>query len=197
MKNIQEIEYCNLELTFEKKQAFELIYSIVGNQYSIVENSGYMIIYVYLEEEAVKLKFKKHGSHIRLMGKNYCFQSDIMFEIMDRLIYESKGHAVIKRVGQRAIYIETVIFGEVVAITEIKGSYKKVLYQKKYILTGEDLEKLWTSTSVEERIEIWKLEVDYALAWLAEALKGKNEVLIIQYKIELQRLNRERISLEI
>lgn len=196
MKNIKEVEYCDFQLTFQKKQAFELIGSIVGNQYSSVENSGYMIIYVYLDNEAVKLKFKKRGSHIQLIGKSYCFQSEIIVGIMEKLIGENRGNVTIKRFGHDSIYIENIVFGETVMITEINGNHKKILYQKKQVVNSIDIEKTWLSKGVEERIAIWKLESDYALAWLAEGLEKKDKRIINKYKKELQRLHQQRIGME-
>ena len=197
MKHIQEVEYCDFQLTIRKNHAFDTIFQVVGNQYSSVENSGYMIIYIYLENQVLKLNFKKFGGHIQLMGKNYTFQSEIMVDIMERLIIEGRGNVIIKRFGQTAMFIETVNFGEIVMITEIDKDKKKILYKKKNVISLEDLERLWLSTSVEERIAVWKLEVEYALAWLAEGLRKQDRIIISTYKRKLEELHQERLSLEI
>jgi hypothetical protein len=116
---------------------------------------------------------------------------------MENLLYHGKGHAIIKRFGEKAIYIETVVFGEIVSIVEVVGSTKKVLYKKKQIISTEDLERLWESTAAESRIRTLDLETNYALAWLAEALEKRDVVLIETYKRVLKELHKQRLMLEI
>lgn len=197
MKHMKEVEYCQFQLTIQKRQAFDTIYSVVGNQYSSVENEGYMIIYIYIKRKTVKLYFKKIGSYIRLMGKNYTFEEECMVEIMEQMISEGKGHVIIKRTSKNyTLYIENMIYGEVSMITEIKGECRKVLYQRKNVVSIENLEQTWASQDAEQRIAVCKLEIDYALSWLHESLENNNKTMIDLYTQKLKSLHIQRISLE-
>ena len=59
-------------------------------------------------------------------------------EWMEKLIENTRGHAVVKRFKDRQILIENILFGEVIRLVEISG-YRRVLFQKGTPMTEQEI----------------------------------------------------------
>src|SRR5690606_1599155 len=109
------------------------------------------------------------GERFKLVG-NYSFRDEKLMELMERVIGETRGHAVVKRFRDRQIVIENIMFGEIIRMVEISGVEHKVVYQREAIITLEDISKAYRSTRAEERTPVLRLDRDYELAALSEAI---------------------------
>lgn len=73
----------------------------------------------------------------------------------------------------------------------------RIIYQKKPFVTFEDMIQAFQSKRAEERIGVLRLELDYELSNLQEALASGNEAQIEQITEKLQALRIEMLQLEI
>src|ERR1700737_4077773 len=99
MSRSHEVEYCNLELRFDRR-----------------------LIRIF-----IKTLFRK--------GFFYFFKNDKLAELMEKLIGDTRGHAVVKRFRDRQILIESIMFGEIIRMVEINGMEHKVLFQRDPVVT--------------------------------------------------------------
>lgn len=192
-----EVEYCNLELRFDRQHIQDLIKDLIKEGYSLYwsENETVFLISVRTGRKLVKLRFQRIKDGFKLVG-DYMIRDARLSEWMEKLIGDLRGHAVVKRFRDRQIIIENILFGEVIRLVEISGYQQRVLYQKGPLLTDQELTKLFYSIEGEERIRDRKLEVDEQLDRLNEAIKAKDTELIEQCKAKLHSLTKELKMLE-
>lgn len=90
---------------------------------------------------------------------------------MEKLINDSRGHAVVKRFRDRQVLIENFLFGEMIRQVEVSGMEHRIIYQKKPQVTVEDMIQAFKSNRAEQRAAVLRLEIDYELALLYDALR--------------------------
>lgn len=197
MNKSYEVEYCNLDLRFDRRTIHNFIKSLIQEGYSLywTENEQYFIASIRAGRRLVKLKFQRLGERFKLVG-NYSFRDEKLVELMEKMIGATRGHAVVKRFRERQIVIENIMFGEIIRMVEISGVEHKVLYQRDTAVTLEDIVRAFRSTRNEERIPVLRMEIDYELATLSEALKEENKELAEQTKQRLEALGKEMLVLE-
>ncbi|MHA6532558.1 hypothetical protein [Paenibacillus sp. BAC0078] len=197
MNKNDEVEYCNLELRFDRQHIQDLIKDLIKEGYSLYwsENETVFLISVRTGRKLVKLRFQRIKEGYKLVG-DYMIRDARLSEWMEKLIGDLRGHAVVKRFRDRQIIIENILFGEVIRLVEISGYQQRVLYQKGPLLTDQELTKLFYSIEGEERIRDRKIEVDEQLDLLNEAIKAKDTELIEQCKARLLSLTKELNMLE-
>ena len=66
-------------------------------------------------------------------------------EWMEKLIENTRSHAVVKRFKDRQILIENILFGEVIRLVEISGYRRRVLFQKGTPMTEQEILRLFES----------------------------------------------------
>jgi hypothetical protein len=193
-----EVEYCNLDLRFDRRTIHNFIKSLIQEGYSLYwsENETHFIASIRTGRRLVKLKFQRVADKFKLVG-NYSFRDEKLVELMERMIGATRGHAVVKRFRDRQIVIENIMFGEVIRMVEISGVEHKVVYQKDAAVTLEDIAKAFQSTRAEERIPVLRMEIDYELAFLSEALTIGDRPTADQCRAKLEVLRREMLLLEV
>ncbi|MDP5273306.1 hypothetical protein [Chengkuizengella axinellae] len=197
MKQSYEVEYCNLELRFDRQLIQNFITNLIEEGYSLYwnENDKYFIISIRLGKKLLKLKFERMKERFKMIG-NYSITDRRLAELMEKMIENSRGHAIVKRFLDSQILIENIMFGEIIRTVEINGVEQKVLYQKDPYITLEAVIQAFESSRIEERIPILRYELDYELTTLQELLKTDKQDEIEMCKQRLKKLSHEFILLE-
>ncbi|MDH6426782.1 molybdopterin converting factor small subunit [Paenibacillus sp. PastH-3] len=192
-----EVEYCNLELRFDRQHIQDLIKDLIQEGYSLYwsENEQVFVISVRTGRKLVKLRFQRIKDGYKLVG-DYMIRDARLSEWMEKLIGDMRGHAIVKRFRDRQIIIENILFGEVIRLVEISGYQQRVLYQKGPMLTDEELTRLFYSIEGEERVRQRRIEVDEQLDRLNDALKAGDTVRADKCRAELAFLTKELFMLE-
>lgn len=192
-----EVEYCNLELRFDRQHIQDLIKDLIQEGYSLYwsENEQVFVISVRTGRKLVKLRFQRIKDGYKLVG-DYMIRDARLSEWMEKLIGDMRGHAIVKRFRDRQIIIENILFGEVIRLVEISGYQQRVLYQKGPMLTDEELTRLFYSIEGEERVRQRRIEVDEQLDRLNDALKAGDTVRAEKCRAELAFLTKELFMLE-
>ncbi|NDI33529.1 hypothetical protein [Chengkuizengella sediminis] len=197
MKQSYEVEYCNLELRFDRQLIQNFITNLIEEGYSLYwnENDKYFIISIRLGKKLLKLKFERMKERFKMIG-NYSITDRRLAELMEKMIENSKGHAIVKRFLDSQILIENIMFGEIIRTVEINGVEQKVLYQKDPYITLEAVIQAFESSRIEERIPILRYELDVELAMLHKLLINGSVDEIKSCKERLRNLSHEFILLE-
>ena len=117
-------------------------------------------------------------------------------ELIEKLINDTRGHAVVKRIKDRQIVIENIMFGEIIRLVEVSGMEHRIVYQKKPFVTIEEMIKAYQSKRAEERVPVLRYELDYELSVLYEALQNGQEEEAAACKERLAALRSEMLQLE-
>ncbi|WP_151734802.1 hypothetical protein [Paenibacillus tengchongensis] len=197
MNKNDEVEYCNLELRFERQHIQDLIKDLIKEGYSLYwsENENVFLISVRTGRKLVKLRFQRIKDGYKLVG-DYMIRDARLAEWMEKLIGDMRGHAVVKRFRDRQIIIENILFGEVIRLVEISGYQQRVLYQKGPLLSDQELTKLFYSVEGEERIRQRRVEVDEQLDLMNKAIRSGDTASVEACHAKLQFLRNELNMLE-
>jgi len=192
-----EVEYCNLELRFDRRRIRHFIKMLIREGYTLYwsESMSQFIVSVRTGRKLVKVKFEKIGERYKIVG-DYSFKDEKLMEIMDKMIGDTRGHAIVKRFRDRQVLIENIMFGETIRMVEISGIEHRVLYQKDPPVSLEDMAQAMRSKRTEERIPVVRLETDYELAILFDALQAGDTRQVAASKRKLEELRREMLLLE-
>lgn len=197
MNKSEEVEYCNLELRFDRRHIQDLIKELIQEGYSLYwsENDTQFVISIRTGRKLVKLRFQRTGSGFKLVG-DYMIRDPKLAEWMEKLIENTRGHAVVKRFKDRQILIENILFGEVIRLVEISGYRQRVLFQKGTPMTEQEMLRLFESDVGEQRLLLSRLETDDELEKLHTALQEGDEDKISACKQRLRELSLELMRLE-
>lgn len=198
MSKSHEVEYCNLELRFDRRLIRNFIKSLIQEGYSLYwnESENQFTVSIRTGRKLVKLIFQRIGDRFKIVG-DYSFRDDKLAELMEKMIGDTRGHAVVKRFRDRQILIESIMFGEIIRMVEINGMEHKILYQRDPVITVLEMKQAIMSTRVEQRIPVLRLELDYALAELFEAMQVNDVQEAAKIKLKLQELQQEMLKLEV
>jgi len=193
----EEVEYCNLELRFDRRHIQDLIKELIQEGYSLYwsENETQFVISIRTGRKLVKLRFQRTGSGFKLVG-DYMIRDPKLAEWMEKLIENTRGHAVVKRFKDRQILIENILFGEVIRLVEISGYRQRVLFQKGTPMTEQEMVRLFESDEGEQRLLLSRLETDDELEKLHAALQEGDQDKIAACKQRLRELSLELMRLE-
>lgn len=197
MSKSQEVEYCNLELRFDRRLIRSFIKSLIQEGYSLYwnESEQQFIVSVRTGRKLIKIMFHRIGERFKIVG-DYSFRDEKLGELMEKMISETHGHAVVKRFRDRQILIESIMFGEIIRMVEISGVEHKIIYQREPVVTQDEIILALKSQRIEERIPVFKLELEYELATLYEAMQGDDYHEICLIKQRLETLRQEMMKLE-
>jgi hypothetical protein len=192
-----EVEYCNLELRFDRRQIRYFIKALIQEGFSLYWNESDMhfIISIRSGRKLVKLKFQRIGERYKIVG-NYSIKDEKLAELLEKMIGDTRGHAIVKRFRDRQILIENIMFGEIIRTVEISGVEHKVLFQREPVITTEQIIQAFKSKRIEARIPVLRLELDYELATLHEAIAGGDSEQVDRSKNRLEELRQEMLMLE-
>lgn len=173
-----EVEYCNLELRFDRRQIQNLIRELIQEGYSLYwnENDHLFIVSVRTGRKLLKLKFQRVLNRYKMIG-DYLVKDEKLAQWIEKLIGETRGHAIVKRFRDRQVLsIENIMFGEIIRLVEVSGMEHRIIFQKRPQITIEDMVQAFRSKRAEHRAGVLRLEVDYELAVLHEAIaEGRTE----------------------
>jgi len=192
-----EVEYCNLEIRFDRRQIHNLIRDLIQAGYSLYwsETEAQFLISIRTGRKLVKLRFQRIRSRYKIVG-DYVIKDEKLSVLLERLINDSRGHAVVKRIKDRQIVIESIMFGEIIRLVEVSGMEHRIIYQKKTSISTEEMMQAFQSKRAEERVPVLRLEIDYELASLSEALREGRVEEAAAVKERLAALRTEMLQLE-
>lgn len=198
MNKSYEVEYCNLELRFDRRQIQNLIRDLIQEGYSLYwsETEGQFFVSIRTGRKLVKLQFQRMNSNYKIIG-DYVIKDEKLSELLEKLINDTRGHAVVKRIKDRQIVIESIMFGEIIRLVEVSGMEHRIIYQKKPFVTIEDMIKAFQSKRAEQRAVVLRYELDYELSVLFDAMQAGNEKAIAEAKQKLAVLRIEMLQLEL
>ena len=198
MNKSYEVEYCNLELRFDRRQIQNLIRDLIQEGYSLYwsETEGQFFVSIRTGRKLVKLQFQRMKSSYKIVG-DYVIKDERLSELLEKLINDTRGHAIVKRIKDRQIVIESIMFGEIIRLVEVSGMEHRIIYQKKPFVTIEDMIKAFQSKRAEERAKVFRLELDYELSVLFEAMQQQNLEAAAKSKERLAELRIEMLQLEL
>ena len=198
MNKSYEVEYCNLEIRFDRRQIHNLIRDLIQAGYSLYwsETEAQFLISIRTGRKLVKLRFQRIRSRYKIVG-DYVIKDEKLSVLLERLINDSRGHAVVKRIKDRQIVIESIMFGEIIRLVEVSGMEHRIIYQKKTRISTEEMMQAFQSKRAEERVPVLRLEIDYELASLSEALREGRGEDAAAAKERLAALRTEMLQLEL
>lgn len=198
MNKSYEVEYCNLELRFERRHIQNLIRDLIHEGYSLYwsENDSSFIISIRTGRKLVKLRFQRLQNRYKIVG-DYTIKDEKLGEFIERLIGDTRGHAVVKRFKDRQILIENILFGELIRQVEVSGMEHRVIFQKRPLVTNEEVAKAFQSKRAEERAKEVRVELDYELACLYDAMRRNDAEETEKCKEKLAELRHEMLFLEL
>lgn len=197
MNKSDEVEYCNLELRFNQRHIQDLIKELIQEGYSLYwsENETLFIISVRTGRKLVKLRFMRTRSGYKMVG-DYIIRDAKLADWMEKLIEDTRGHAIVKRFKDRQIFVENILFGEVIRLVEISGYQTRVLYQKGTYFSEQEMSKMFYSLEGDLRLQLRRIEVDEELEKLYAAIQANDTEEIELCKERLRELCRELMTLE-
>lgn len=198
MTRSQQAWYTNLEIRFDRRQIHHLIRDLVREGYSLFwnETDHLFTISVRTGRKLLKLRFQRVLNRYKLVG-DYVVKDEKLATWLERLINDSRGHAVVKRFRDRQIVIESIMFGEIIRLVEVSGMEHRIIYQKKPQITVEDMVQAFKSKRAEHRAGVLRLEIDYELACLHEALQHNRADEVEACKEKLSLMRNEMLQLEL
>ncbi|MFC5703498.1 hypothetical protein ACFPVX_19590 [Cohnella faecalis] len=172
MNRSYEVEYCNLELRFDRRQIQNLLRELIQQGYSLYwnESDHLFTVSVRTGRKLLKLRFQRILNRYKLVG-DYLVKDEKLALWIEKLIGDSRGHAIVKRFRDRQILIENIMFGEIIRLVEVSGMEHRIIFQKRPHITVEDMVQAFKSKRAELRAGVLRLEIDYELAVLHEAIQ--------------------------
>ncbi|MBM6998403.1 hypothetical protein D3C76_88710 [compost metagenome] len=197
MNKSYEVEYCNLELRFDRRHIQQLIRDLIQDGYSLYwsENETLFIISVRTGRKLTKLRFQRLPKGYKLVG-DYLIRDAKLAEWLEKLIGDLRGHAVVKRFKDRQILVENILFGEVIRLVEISGMEHRVIYQKGPVLDTAQMAEMYASESAEQQLAHLQEELDAELERLFEAIQQGDTETSEACKERLRKLRLELLRLE-
>jgi hypothetical protein len=192
-----EVEYCNLDLRFNRRHIRQIITELIQDGYSLYwsESDSKFILSVRTGRKLTKLCFEAVGSGYKLEG-NYVIRDVKLAEWFEKLIEDFRGHAVVKRTKNSHTMVQNIIFGEVMTMVEISGVKQRVLYQKEPLLDAKRLQELMSSQAAEQQLEQLEQELNLELDLLNALLEKGDHEAIEACKERLRLIRRQLIMLE-
>nr|WP_237690634.1 hypothetical protein [Paenibacillus caui] len=186
-----------MDLRFERRHLQQLIRDLIQDGYSLYwsENDSIFIISVRTGRKLTKLRFERLGQGYKLVG-DYIIKDAKLAEWLEKLIGDLRGHAVVKRIKDRQILIENILFGEVIRQVQISGMEHKVLYQKDPVPSAAKFAQMYKSQMSERRIEELRTKLDEQLAKLHAAIRAGSTEEAEAIKNVLQGIRRDLMELE-
>lgn len=198
MKTYEEMEYCNVALWFKHDQIQKLMELLVKSGMNVAwkETDRYFNLSVHTSWTTYRLTFKRVSDMYHLQDRHYHIRDAQFAHVLQYFIEQAKGHAVIKIVHKEQIVVKSIRYGEEVKVTEISGAEKKILFEKECSVTMEQVMEAFKRNDAEKRIPVLRMEVDYLLATLHDALLAGDKEKTEECKQSLEELRKEMLMLE-
>lgn len=198
-KTYNELEYSNIIVWFDRTTFLSLLETLHQNGLSVeVKEATHTIrMDITADSGGHQLVLAKSGERYKLEEYHYAVRDIRLAMVLYQFIEQAKGHAVVKIINEHQILVKNIRYGEAVRIVKIKGAEKKVIYEKACNVTMDQVIAALKRRDAEERIPVLRLELDYELATLHEALQNKNKEQEKRSKAQLRLLRKEMLLLEV
>lgn len=192
------LEYCDVAVWFDRAQLNQLLQSLIEAGFNIAwkESNQKFQVQVITDYDKYVWEFHKHAAGFKLTESDYTVRNMHLAYVFDQFIEQTKGHAIVKLVNDQQIVVKKIRYGEAVRIVEIKGAEKKVIYEKACSVTMDQVITALKRRDAEERIPVLRLELDYELSSLYDAIQMNDTEQINKSKELLRKLRREMLLLE-
>ncbi|RKD24066.1 hypothetical protein BEP19_06560 [Ammoniphilus oxalaticus] len=199
MNTYEEIEYTNVNLQLDHESIHRLIERLVdaGLPVAWKETQRKFKLSIQTTATTQQLMFEKQGKIYKLRNKSYNIKDQRFSEVLQKFIYEVKGHAVLKKVSAGQLVVHNIRYGEPIRITEIKGQNKKVLFEKECSVSINEVIEAFRRNDAEKRIPLLMKEIDQHLSHLYEAMQNNQEDRAREIKEELEKKRIEMLMLEV
>ncbi|MED1663615.1 hypothetical protein [Brevibacillus laterosporus] len=198
-KTYNELEYSNIIVWFDRTTFLSLLDTLHQNGLTVrVKEATHSIrMDITADSGGHQLVLAKNGERYKLEEYHYAVRDIRLAMILYQFIEQAKGHAVVKIINEHQILVKNIRYGEAVRIVKIKGAEKKVIYEKACNVTMDQVIAALKRRDAEERIPVLRLELDYELATLFDAIQSKNNEQVQRSKAHLRLLRKEMLLLEV
>lgn len=198
MNSNKELEYCNVAVWFNRNTLHAMMQALVeaGLNVAWKESQKQFHVTVFTQDGASKLILHRINGAYKLDELDYCVRDLRLALVLYQFIEQAKGHAIVKIINEGNIVVKNIRYGEAVRIVEIKGAEKKVIYEKACSVTMDQVIAALKRKDAEERIPVMRLELDYELATLYDAIQAQDKEQIRKSKDRLKQLRQEMLLLE-
>ncbi|MFY0545233.1 hypothetical protein [Brevibacillus sp. H7] len=198
MNTNKELEYCNVAVWFDRSTLHAMMQALVeaGLNVAWKESQKQFRVTVYTQHGTSDLTLLRLNGAYKLDELDYCVRDMRLALVLYQFIEQAKGHAIVKMMNQDKIVVKNIRYGEAVRIVEIKGAEKKVIYEKACSVTMDQVIAALKRRDAEERIPVMRLELDYELATLYDAIQAKDTAQVKKSKDRLKQLRQEMLLLE-
>ncbi|TCP58235.1 hypothetical protein EV586_102688 [Tumebacillus sp. BK434] len=197
-EKIREAEYCDVNLELKRADLEQFMGKLAQSGASMHWRDGRdgVILTVATPVQRQEFCFAQKAGTFILTG-TYHLQDAGLIHAFQFTLIRAKGCAVIKHFTEGPILISKIKNGEAQSIMELNGPRKKVVYEKPIHVTSEDVMQAFKSRAIAERIPVLRLELDYELVSLQDAMSAQNHEEIGRVKARLEELRRELIMYEV
>jgi hypothetical protein len=198
MQDFHQAEYCDLELVLGKRDLEQFIGQLASCGVSLYwkQQQENVVLVAMTGIERKEFCFAQANGQFFLRG-TLTLQDKRLINALQHTLENTKGHAVVKHFSEGPILISKFRYGEAFHIMELNGPRKKVVFEKPLKVSHEDVIRAFKSRELERRIPVLKLELDYELVSLSDALAAGDEAEVGRVKARLEELRREMMMLEV
>ncbi|MCX7571245.1 hypothetical protein OS242_14935 [Tumebacillus sp. DT12] len=198
MQSYHEAEYCDMKLVLARTDLEQFIRRLAAEGVSLhwKGRENRVVLVAATGSERQEFTFTQESDRFVLTG-NVVLQDKRLVNALQYTLIRTKGTAVVKQFSEGPIVIFRFKDGEAYQIMELHGPRKKVVYEKQVRVTGDDVIRALKNREIEQRIPALRLELDYELVSLTDAMKAGLEAEIIRVKARLEELRRELMMLEV
>jgi hypothetical protein len=197
MQSFHEAEYCDMELVLGKTDLEHFIGRLTSSGVSLYwkGREDQVVLVATTGVERREFTFRQADGRFVLTGTVILHDKRLVNALQYTLI-RTKGRAVVKQFSEGPILISKFQNGEALQIMELHGPRKKVVYEKQVRVSSEDIMRALKNKELEKKIPVLKLEMDYELVSLQDALQCRDEAEIRKAKTRLEELRRELMMME-
>ncbi|HEU4964112.1 MAG TPA: hypothetical protein VFV52_09725 [Bacilli bacterium] len=197
MGHYREAEYCDLDVRLSRSDMETFIRQLASGGVSLVwrDRQEHVVLVAMTGQEKREFCFQQREGLFVLTG-TLSLQDERLVNALQQALVTCKGRAVVKHFTEGPIFISKYRNGEALMIMELHGPRKKVVYEKPIKITSEDIMKAMKNKEIEQRIPVLKLELDYELVSLTDALQANDADEVARVKGKLEELRRELLMLE-
>lgn len=194
----KNLEYFNLAVWFDRKTLHAMLQALVEAGVGVTwkESPEQFHLLVNTTDGKTEWNMQRLNGSYKLHVAVVPVPDTRVALVLYRFVEQAKGHAVVKIRCDDSILMKHIRYGEAVRIVEIKGAEKKVIYEKSCNVTMDQVIAALKRRDSEERIPVMRLELDYELATLYDALKANDRPQIKRSTERLKQLRREMLLLE-
>lgn len=198
MKDRKELEYCNLAVWFDRQTLHAMLHALVGTGATVSwkETQHQFHFLVCTQESTSEWRLDRVNGFYKWQQPDCSIRDTRVALVLYRYIQKAKGHVIVKMIHDSGVLVKHIRYGEAVRIVEIKGAEKKVIYEKACSVTMDQVIAALKRRDAEERIPVLRLELDYELATLFDAMQAKDTAQIHRSTERLKQLRKEMLLLE-